>query len=362
MPNLKGYLFLPILMSPSVLFADVSVKVGATLPLSGNLATYGNLIKGGLELAKEDLKKEGINLDLVFEDTPLAGQGVMTSINKLVYQDKVNAIAGNFSNPAMLAMGHIIEKEKIPAFHTAASDPGIVDFPRYVFSTNIRIRDEAYHLADYIYNRANFKTAAVMTVLTNFGEAYRNYFVERYIDIGGRIVGEESFQIGDLDYKTQLIKLKAKKPEVIFGACFGNFLGQMIKQSRDMGIDVPIYSVYETEDESVIDSGQGRTEGVRYFVTTSESKNERFKSFRERFMGKYQREPGTFSSNAYDAAMILGHSFKDCKMDKECVVEKIYEVKNYPGVSGDFSIGRDGIASKEFILKEIKGKGFIEVE
>ncbi len=342
--------------------ADREIKIGATVPLSGNLATYGNLIKGGMELAKEDLSKEGLNVSLFFDDTPFVGAGIITSINKLVYQDHVDAIVGNFANPVMLAIGNILEKEEVPAFHTAAADPGIVNFKDYIFSTNVRIKDEAYHVAEYLYNKGNYRKVGIMTIQTNFGEAYREFFKEKFTALGGEIVADETFQLGDIDYKTQLIRLRSKKPDVVFGACFGNFLGQMIREARELGVKVPVYSVYESEDNSVLEAARGKAEGLRYFVTVSPNKNVLFKNFRDRYLEKYHREPGTFGSNAYDATTLLAHAFKKCDFDKACVLTELYATKDYRGVSGEFSIGEDGIATKGFVLREIRGGKFEDVE
>ena len=71
---------------------------------------------------------------------------------------------------AMFTMGNILERAKIPTFNTAAVDPAIANFPRYVFSSNVRIKDEAYHLAQYLYGQG-YRRAGVITIQTNFGES-----------------------------------------------------------------------------------------------------------------------------------------------------------------------------------------------
>lgn len=110
-----------------------------------------------------------------------------------------------------------------------------------------------------------------------------------------------------------------------------------------------------------MEASQGRAEGLRYFVTTSPRQNEAFRKFRDRFKKKYELEPGTFASNSYDATKLLGKAFHECGKDVSCVLTKLYATTNYPGVSGVFSIGADGIAVKNFILKEVREGEFVEV-
>lgn len=310
-------------------------------------------------MAVEDLKKDGVEAELFIEDTPFSGAGVISSINRLLNANQVDAIAGNFSNMAMFAMGNILERAKIPTFHTAAVDPAIANFPRYVFSTNVRIKDEAYHLAQYLYGQG-YKRAGVITIQTNFGESYRDFFEERFLQLGGEIVASESFQIQDIDYKSQLTKLREKKPDVLFAACFGGFLGRVLKQTRELKMPAPVYSVYESEDRSVLDASQGAADGLRYFVSISDA-NASFIEFRRRYLDKYKREPGTFAANAYDATILLGRAFKRCSMDRGCVVDELYRTRGFNGVSGLISIEHDGVALKSFVLKEVRDGEFREV-
>lgn len=342
-----------------IAFAD-EIRIGATLPLSGDLATYGNLIRNGIELATGDLEKEGIHSKTFFEDIPLSGGGVITGLNKLIQIDKVDAIAGNFSNVAMAAMAPSIEKAKIPAFHTAAADPLILDSVKYVVTTNVRIKDEAYNMAELLLQKLGYKRIAVISIQTNFGQAYRQFFIERLKQLGGELVADETFEITDSEYKTQLIKIKKSRPDAIFAGCFGRFLGYTLKQAKEQVISAPFFSVYESEDNSVLTAAGAAAEGLRYFVTTSSTSSQRYAEFRRRYFDRYQVEPGTFGSNAYDATMILGRSLAKCKNDKECAMKEIYATKNYLGVSGDFSIEADGATKKSFVLRMVKDGKFAD--
>ncbi len=338
------------------------IRIGATLPLTGDPATYGNLIRGGIELAADDLKGEGISTKLYFEDTPVSGGGVISSLNKLLQIDKVDGIAGNFSNVAMAAMGPLIEKAKIPAFHTAAADPLILDVGDFTVTTNIRIKDEAYHIAELLFEKLSLHRAAVISIQSNFGQAYRQFFIERFQALGGEIVADETFEISEPEYKTQLLKIRGSKPEAIFAACFGRFLGYTLKQAKESGIKAPFFSVYESEDSSVLTAAGQAAEGLRYFVTTSAISSPRFAEFRKRFMERYHSEPGTFGANAYDATMILARSLAVCKNDKLCALKAIYATHDYPGVSGTFTMEPDGATQKNFLLRQVKNGKFMDAK
>lgn len=338
----------------------MSFKIGATLPLSGELSTYGKLILSGIELAKNDLMDQGIKLDLIVEDTPLNGSGIIPIIDKMITINKIDAVAGNFSNQAMFLMGNYLEKNKIAAFHTAAVDSHLEEFPKYILSTNTLIQDEAENLASYLYNKG-YREIGVITILNHFGISYRDFFESKFKSLGGKIVESTNFQMQDNDYRSQILKLKSKNPEVIFAACFGGYLGRILKQSKQLGISTPFYSVYESEDSSVLESSEGFSNGLRYFVAYSKN-NKYYLKFRDKFFTRFKKEPDTFATNAYDATMLLGSAFKKCNDDKDCLINELYSTKNYNGASGTISINQNGIAKKDFILKEIQNDQFVEVQ
>lgn len=346
----------------SIANAEPEYRIGATLPLSGDLATYGNLIRSGIELAVEDLKAEGISIKPFFEDTPLAGAQIIPSLNRLLQRNKVQGIAGNFSNIGMAAMASTLQEKKIPSFHTAAADPLIVDAGSYIVTTNVRIKDEASHMADYIYDSLSLKKAAVLSINTNFGQAYRIYFIERFKSLGGTITADETFELSDADYRTQLSKIKNSNADALYLGGFGRFLGEAMKEAREVGISSPFFSVYESEDSSVVTAAGKSSDGLRYFVTTSVSSSPKFASFRERFMKRWNQEPGTFASNSYDATMILGHALSKCNGESDCALNEIYNTKDYQGISGTFTIESDGATRKNFILREVKEGKFLDAK
>jgi branched-chain amino acid transport system substrate-binding protein len=347
-------------ISPASSFAE-TIKLGATLPLSGNLATYGELIRGGIDLATEELSKDGIEVKVVYEDIPLSGEKVISGFNRLSKVEKVDGIAGNFSNVAMAAIAPLATKAELPVFHTAANDELILNGGDFVLSTNIRIKDEAYQMAEYLFN-AGLKMVAVLSIQTNFGQAYRDHFKMRFNELGGEVVADETFEIEDTDYKSQITKIRNKNPQAVYAACFGQFLGYSLKQARSLGVKAPFFSVYEGEDTSVLDSAEGAAEGLRYFVTTSVTSSGAYKVFRDKYMSKFGREPGTFGSNAYDATLLLGRALHKCNRDRGCTLKRLYQTIDFPGVSGTFSIETDGATTKKFILREVQGYSFVDVQ
>jgi branched-chain amino acid transport system substrate-binding protein len=358
----KNSLFLMFFFTFSALADENTIKLGATLPLSGNLATYGNLIRGGIELAVEDQKALGVSVEAYFDDTPFSGSGVISSLRKLASVDKVDAITGNFSNVAMALMAPELQKLKLPTFHTAAADNLIYDSNDWVLTTNIKIPDEAAEMARVVFEKFKMRRVAVLFVQTNFGDAYHQAFVENFKKLGGEITTIQNFEISATDSRAQLTKIRATKPDGVFFGAFGPFLGFSLKQARELGIKCPFFSVYESEDTSVLDSAGVAANGLYYLVTSSITSSEKFHAYRDRYFAKYHLEPGTFGANAYDAATLMTQALKKCNRDRECTKNELYQIKDFEGVSGSFSIAADGAARKKFVLRTIEDGKFVDAQ
>jgi len=337
------------------------VKLGATLPLSGNLATYGEQIRLGMELAAVDLKARGTGVEIVSEDTPMSGPVVISTLRKLMTGSKVQGIAGNFSNPAMLSMAPLLRGAPLVAMHTAAMDDEILAASGgWIFSTNTRIRDEAKRLAEYAHG-TGARRAAIVTIETNFGLAYREHFKRSFEALGGSIVADENYQLGDTDYRAQLTKVRAAKPEIVFGATFGHFLGLTLRQARELGIAAPFISVYESEDRSVLEAAGAHANGLRYFTSYAPTAEGGAAEVRRRLAERLQQAPSTFSLNAYDATVLLAEAVVKCSGASPCVADTLRRVKDYDGVSGRLSIGADGAAERSFYLNEVRDGKFVPV-
>ncbi|MDR2902435.1 MAG: ABC transporter substrate-binding protein, partial [Lactobacillales bacterium] len=92
------------------------VKIGAILPLTGNLAYVGNFVKGAMEIAVYDANMRPNNkyhYEMVFEDNAFSAVKTIPVLNKLIFIDKVDALT-TVGNSIGEIVGPIVEKNKVP--------------------------------------------------------------------------------------------------------------------------------------------------------------------------------------------------------------------------------------------------------
>jgi branched-chain amino acid transport system substrate-binding protein len=340
---------------------ETSYRIGATVPLTGDYATYGSTIRDGVELAIDDLREEGIRLQAVYEDVPAPGLPAVTAIRKLTSQDQIHALVANFWNPAIPAMAPTINKLKLPAFHTAAVDDAIAKAGHSILSTNTTVKAEASAMARYARQSLQAKTACVLYIGTAFGENFARHFRTTFEQMGGKVLYYDLTALGETDVRAVLTRMRTANPDVFFAAYFGTNLGTILRRSRELGMTMPILSVYEAEDRSVIETAGKYANDTQFFISEPLEETASQIALARRFRERFGYAPYLLSRNAYDATMLAGRALSACRGEPLCTTERLYNTKRYEGFSGQITITEEGAADKEFVLKTIANQQFVRV-
>src|SRR5574342_205384 len=81
------------------------IKIGAILPLTGSGASYGVWMKGGTEIAAEEINAAGgimgRKLQVIFEDHAADASKAVTGMRRLVEVEKVPFTLTSYSSPTL---------------------------------------------------------------------------------------------------------------------------------------------------------------------------------------------------------------------------------------------------------------------
>src|SRR5438270_11717096 len=97
------------------------VKFGFVNSITGPEAPIGENLSNGVTLALEDLKKEGIDVDLIKEDDTGKPDKSMAAFEKLATRDNVTGIVGPYTSSCANALAKLAEKYKVPLLIPVAS-------------------------------------------------------------------------------------------------------------------------------------------------------------------------------------------------------------------------------------------------
>lgn len=335
-------------------------RFGFIGPLTGTQASYGIEAKQAIELAIADRTAAGQGakrrIEIVFEDGMCQGKEAAIAARKLVSLDHVRFILGGVCSGETLAAAAVAEQTKTILLSAFSSNPDISNAGDYVFrlSPNDRQGGEALakHGIDRGYNRF-----ALISENTDYSLALKDVF-ERTVRAASKTVTlSETFNPGVGDFRTQIIKLRGSKPDVVFlNPQGGNEAGLMVRQIRELGWQVPILGAYSfsSSDAAKAAGGRDKLSGISYMdapEVTSSLGRVVLKRYLEK-CGDIQSEYLVVS--AYDTALLLIQAIERVGENPELVRDYFYGLDHYDGAAGRFKFDTNGdVVGINYVIKKV---------
>ena len=350
-------------MTGNVVNNSETIKLGATLPLTGDLASFGNGEKSAMEIAVKEVNDNGgINgrkLELIIEDTKCDAKEAVSVANKLINIEKVPVLVGEICSGSVLAMAPLAEQSKIILFSTAASSPKITNAGDYIFRDYPSDSYQGKFAAEYAYNKLGKRKAGLIYMQIDYGIGVKDAFKKRFKELGGEIVSEENFAQNAKDMRTQLTKIKEASPDVIYFVGYNVEAITFIQQSKALDINTQVVSTETFDDPSIIQKVGDSANGI-IFVMLDAPLSDNFKKLMKDKTGSDQILIG--SPNSYDAVHIIADAMNKVGTDPTKIKNELYKIKDYQGVSGTITFDSNGdLVSANYMIKEIKNKEAIEI-
>lgn len=340
------------------------IVIGAILPLTGDIAAYGENAKNGITLAVEEIN-EGGGIDskkfrVIFEDSQgLPGPGV-SAMQKLVTQDKVQVVVGDVTSGVTMAIAPIANQKQVVVLSPGASSPKISEAGDYIFRNWQSDALEAKVMAEYAH-KEEINKIAIMYINNEFGKALEEASRKIFPSEGVRILISESFEQNEKDFRTQLVKIKQHGPDAIYLLSYPQETPLVLQQTTELGMKTKFLGVAAFEDDSLIKIAGELAEGVLYTHAIPPSDEDpTVANFKKKYREKYGRGPGLISDTGYDAmrmialAIRLGNGFTGSK-----IRDGLYKIKDFPGASGVMTFDENGDVFKPIGLKTVKNGEFV---
>src|SRR5690606_13982711 len=148
-------------------------------------------------------------------------------------------------------------------------------------------------MASYVLNKLSAKKVAIiMDSSSDYGKGLAKNFREKFEAGGGTIVAEEAYVAGDTDFNGILTKIKGQDFDVIFIPGYYDEAGLIIKQARNLGIDVPILGADGFDSPKLLELAGAAALNNVYYSNHYSSLDEdpKVAKFIENFKAKYNKE------------------------------------------------------------------------
>jgi len=354
---------------PAVQTSKLPIKIGVSLPLTGDAAAWGKSQQNGYALALDQINAQGgINgrkLVLIYgDDRGLPKEGVST-LRKLIDIDKIEALTGVANSSVALAFIPMIDKERIIFVSSGASSPKLTRASRYFFRTWPSDIAEALAMAKYAAEALKIKTVSCLYINNDYGIGLAEPFARKFVELGGRVRGKELFEQNATDIRAQLTKIKEQNPETIYLAGNPREMARSILQARELAIPARFLSISTLNDAEVFSTIKiADIEGTVITDASFDPNSDwpEAKKFIQDFRAKFQKEPGILANTAYDALMILAHAIGRAGTNAEALSSYLHSMKEYRGVAGMINFTEGGDVNRPIRISVAKNGKFEVLE
>jgi len=338
-----------------------TIKIGAILPLTGDLASFGQHCKNGMDIAIEEVNKklEGkIKIKVIYEDDQNNANLAVSAMNKLIDIEKVPAVIGGIASSIALAEVPIANAKKVVLMCAFASSPKLTKAGEYKFRIMPSDDYQGIEAAEWI-TKLGFKKVAIIYTHNDWGIALKDAFVSNFVKLGGEIIYEEGINPEEKDFRSVIAKIKTKNPEAIFVPTYPREGAIIVRQIKEAGIKAQIFGGDPWANRDFIIGAGKAAEGI-YFTAPLQYQGKEFQEFAEIYKKKYGEAPDLTASAGYDALKIIAFSIeKLIEQNKEITGSSLKEVlrgiKDFPGATGFTTFDEDGdVIGKPFGKMVIK--------
>jgi branched-chain amino acid transport system substrate-binding protein len=340
-------------------YAAGPVTIGSISPLTGTNAVQGQDMKRGEALALKEINAAGgvlgHPLKIIFEDTESSPKGGMDAVRKLVEINKVPVIVGAYSSGISLPTGQWTNSKKVIQISEASTSPKLREIGPYFF--NVMGLDEVMgtKLAEFALETGASKFASI-TVNNPFGIGVE-IWTEKTVDKAGKQWLEAvRYDEKKTDYRAEIERLFAKKPEVVFFTAYGTESKLILKQAYEMGLKPAKgwYADYMTmwSNEVIPESAEG-IKGLVMGSTTAL----RFPAYQAAYRKAYgaDAKQTAFGAYAYDATWIAALAINLAGgTDTDEIAKALYTASRiYNGVTGDKTFDQDGMQVTDYYQRKL---------
>ncbi|MFZ1897045.1 ABC transporter substrate-binding protein [Methanoregula sp.] len=343
------------------------IKVGVIASLTGPASNVGTSMWQSAQVAAAKINAAGgvtlkdgskAQIKLIVGDDESTQTGGQDAATKLITDDNVDILVGGYSSAVTSSYEQTIAEYKVPYIVTGASSPIITHRTdintSYIFhhcpttdtygQYTTTFIDQVVRQA--INNKYGFAASrpvrlALLYQDTAFGQgvqkAVNNTITNNNLNI--QLVSQQSFTMGESDFRTQLTAIKAANPDVVYLAAFPNEGAPAITQARrDIGLNTIFLNVENNDNAQFYKDlgqyGDGAVIESRFSPytapvgTIADAQN----AFKQSYFATYGTYPDMMGASTYEGVFIAAQAIGNAGTTDKATVRQALVNLNMPQV------------------------------
>ena len=313
------------------------IKVAGYDACTGKYGDYGLGDKRGQEVAVEEINAaggitagplKGYKLELQFFDDRGDPKESANIAKKISSSNFLVALGPTMSSCA-LAATPVYYRNQVPNIITYSNantitEQGFDNVVRLTYTT----KSIAQYMAAQIKNTYKKNSVAIISENQDYGQQLLKGFKAKADELGIEVVSESVITPGqDVDFKAVLLKAKAKNPDILVLFVTYNEGGLLVKQTRQLGWDLPIYAPDALTEPKFFELA-GNLDNVFLQVSpTVDIERPAAKALKEEWNKKYQGFPPLAAIYGYDAVKLAVEVIENGGVDRKAFIKTMKTVE-----------------------------------
>ena len=321
---------------------DADVRIACNVPINGDLATYGESIRDGMLLAKEDLAAidSSFVLSLDIQDNASDATTALTIFNG--QKQKGNDIYVSGVKPQTMSIIDEVEKLSIPHF-VWIFDAYVTQRYANAYRCWVNYRVEAEYIKRFVQEKESKRIAIVYVQLPHTDELVNDILVPFFKDNDIQYF-LEPYDADKMDFKDIAAKVKNDEIDALYVNGFKYNLIGIAKAFEEYQINVNCDNLYTYDFmDAKDDLSEEIISHINYLVPDYEVEmTPRKEAWQKRFVAKYRRQPRYTDAYAYDMVFAIYYAHM-----KGIPIEDV----SFDGITGHVDFDDSGdIVTKLFII------------
>lgn len=367
-----------LFFSAGLAAAQDVIKIGCLFDLSGPAGHIGTPSKYVAEMLADRLNKAGgINgkkINLVFGDAESNPGKAVVEAKRLIENEQVVALLGPTRTDSAMAIINLIETSGTPDVVCVGGTPPVNPVRKHVFKSPQKTITAVEKVYQYLQKKG-IKKIAIITATDGFGKEGDQSLKELAGKYGLTIVGDEKFDVTDVDMTVQLTKIKATDAQAVICWTIGPPGSIVARNVKQLSYTIPLIQCHGLPDPKYIELAGDAAEGTimpstKLMVAAQLPDKDPQKKLLLDFINEYEivRKHGkvnTHSGYAWDALMLVADAIKKAGIDKAKIRDEIEKTKNYVGISGIYNMTPEdhcGLAVDSLVMIKVEGGKFKLIE
>jgi branched-chain amino acid transport system substrate-binding protein len=321
----------PAAASGSATAGGAPIKIGVSLPLSGDFAEPGKGIKEGYEAWADDVNKAGgllgRQVQLIFRDDASDANRVTSDYESLISRDKVDLVFGPFSTRLVIPGAKVAEANKMLFLEPAGAAPDVFKQGfEYLFYAAPAVADDHYdYLAEYIVAMPEDqrpKTAAYAAMDDPFAQGTAYGLKDAMEKAGIKTVASEVYPPDTTNFQPIAAKIANKDADLFVGGTQYEDSVGLVRAFQELDYQ-PRMAAFSTGptlpqfDKALGDAVNGILSPVGWALESGFETNQEFV---DAFKAKFNKEPNEDAANGYTVGQIAAAAIQavGCAEQGEC--------------------------------------------